>query len=277
MISGLSWIGKPARNWSAATRDIALSALAAMMAWTIASHAFGNDSPVFAAIAAIVCLAPGIGSHGRQAVGMIVGVAVGIAIGEAAKTLPLDPSLRIGAVTLLAMFAAAGFGLNAVMVIQAGASAVLVVGSGTTGAGATRIADSLVGGACGLLFSQVFFTPDPLPRLRRVGATLVVQVEAALGTGVDVDQALSRIRQADAALEAAIASTIGIARWTVRGRLDAGAIAAAVESWHRPLGTLSALATIGIGHGNVAARAALRDELDHARTLLPPDGKGSGG
>ena len=101
---------------------------------------------MFAAIAAIVCLSPGVASHGRQAVGMLIGVGIGIAAGEWARSIPLDPTLRIALVTPVAMLAAASFGLNAVMVIQAGTSAVLVVSSSQSGVGFERFADAGIGG-----------------------------------------------------------------------------------------------------------------------------------
>src|SRR5688572_5905005 len=68
----------------AALPDAAAATVAAGLSWLIARALFGHPQPLFAAIAAIVCLAPGLPNHGRQAVGLILGVATGIAVGEAA-------------------------------------------------------------------------------------------------------------------------------------------------------------------------------------------------
>lgn len=257
----------PIRNWSSAAQDIALSALAATLAWWCASLAFGDERPIFAAIAAIVCLAPGIGSHGRQAIGMLVGVTVGIVVGEFARFLPWNMTLLVGSVTLAAMFAAVSFGLNAVMVIQAGASAVLVVGSTAATAGTTRVGDSLIGAMIGLLFSQVLFTPDPVFRLRRAGETLIKQVEAALEDRDAESQTTARIRASEAALGDAIDFACSVARWTLRGRLRSADITLVVKQWRRSLDRLPALALIALCTREGAANDALSTELDYARGL----------
>ena len=70
-------IERLAFRWSSAWRDALASAIAAALAWILATHLLGHVHPVFAAISAVVCLAPGLPSHGKQAVGLMVGVATG--------------------------------------------------------------------------------------------------------------------------------------------------------------------------------------------------------
>ena len=246
----------PAHNWRQSSRDVLLSTIAAALSWWAATALLGDRSPVFAVIAAIVCLSPGVASHGRQAVGMLIGVGVGIAAGELARSMPLDPTLRIALVTPVAMLAAASFGLNAVMVIQAGGSAVLVVASSQSGIGFQRFADAGIGGSVGLLFSQVLFTPDPIALVESAGARLVHAVEGQQGAAA--------VRAAGAALEEALASARAIARRTLRGRLNADAITSAVERWRRPLECLLPLALLG---GSRLNDEALREELVYAAGL----------
>ncbi len=66
-------------RWSSAWRDALASAIAAALAWVLAKYLFGHVHPVFAAISAVVCLAPGLPSHGKQAIGLMVGVATTLA------------------------------------------------------------------------------------------------------------------------------------------------------------------------------------------------------
>ena len=229
-------LGHPAHNWRQSCCDVLLSTIAAALSWWTATALLGDHAPVFAAIAAIVCLSPGVASHGRQAVGMLIGVGIGIAAGELARSIPFDPTLRIALVTPVAMLAAASFGLNAVMVIQAGGSAVLVVASSQSGVGFERFADAGIGGCIGLLFSQVLFTPDPIAIVERAGTRLVLAVERG--------QSNAEVRAAGAKLEDALASAQAIARWTLRGRLSASAIASTIEHWRYQLEGLVPLAPL---------------------------------
>ena len=103
-----SVVEKVKSRWSLGWRDALASAIAAALAWIIARHFFGHIHPVFAAISAVVCLAPGLPSHGKQAVGLMVGVATGIIVGEAALWLPdAYPLLRLGFATFSAIAIAA--------------------------------------------------------------------------------------------------------------------------------------------------------------------------
>jgi uncharacterized membrane protein YgaE (UPF0421/DUF939 family) len=227
----LRLLDRPAAHWAAASRDILLSTAAAALAWRLAVAWTGNPQPIFAAIAAIVCLAPGVASHRRQAVGMLIGVSIGIVVAEIARAVPgVEGTWRIAAVTLVTMFAASSFGLNAVMVIQAGASAVLVIGSTAHTVAADRFAHTAIGGGVGLLFTQVLFTSDPLGQVRAAVARLATASGAVLDAMAgpversDTSTLAARTeetRAAEAALSAALATADAIVRLTVRGRLAA--------------------------------------------------------
>ena len=81
-------------RWSEAWREVAAGTLAAVLAWVIAQKVFGHPNPMFAAVIAVVCLAPGIPSYRKQAWGLVLGVATGIAVSEVALLLP-HPVLRM--------------------------------------------------------------------------------------------------------------------------------------------------------------------------------------
>lgn len=238
----------PFNRIAAAGRDALATAVAGALAWLLASWLFGHTHPVFAIVTAIVCLAPGLPNHGRQAAGLMLGVAIGILTGELALLVP-DSLMEAGALALLRMsgavlcsiLIASAFGLPAVVPIQAGVSAVLVLAMGSENAGWHRMQDVFVGVGVGLLFSQILLTPDPLRRvdvamrnlLRRIGTAFETAASAvqnadptragtAVGLILRAQEDLVLLRDgADAARYAA--------RWSLRGRLAAGSVTAAAD------------------------------------------------
>jgi uncharacterized membrane protein YgaE (UPF0421/DUF939 family) len=88
-------------------------------------------------------------------------VATGIVIGELALALPDSmPLLRLTLAAFFSMMVAASYGQPAVVPIQAGVSAILVVAFGPATTGSVRMADVAVGAAVGFLFSQVLSIVD---------------------------------------------------------------------------------------------------------------------
>ena len=224
--------GKVAERMRGALVDALAATVASAVAWEISKAAFGHPHPVFAAVTAIICLAPGLPNHGRQAVGVILGVVTGVLVGEAALLLPDSiPTLRVGVATFGAIMIATAYGQPAVVPIQAGVSAILVLAMGPEYAGTVRLLDVACGTGVGLLFSQVLFTPDPIEQLRagrrallsRIGAAFT-QAEASLGAN-DQARAQAALRSFSDAHQSLTGLTTGIdnarlaANWSVRGRL----------------------------------------------------------
>jgi uncharacterized membrane protein YgaE (UPF0421/DUF939 family) len=136
--------------------EVAASAVAAGLAWFLARWLLGHPQPLFAAISAIVCLAPGLPSHRRQAVSLLIGVATGIAVGEVMLYVPEhSTALGLVAATFVAMAVASAYGLGAVVPIQAGVSAILVLAQGPQLGGVVRALDVVIGAGLGLFFSEV--------------------------------------------------------------------------------------------------------------------------
>lgn len=224
----------------AASRDIILSAFAAAIAWLIARYGLGHQLPVFAPICAIVSLAPGLPSHGKQAVGLMAGMAVGISVGEASWLLNPDAAtpwlwlVQMVVSVILAMLLASGFGLTAVVPIQAGVSVILVLVTGPQSAGLLRLIDGAVGVATGLAFSQFLATPDPVRRLRAAMQAFLDQLARGLETAAAAVETLDPARAAQAERTVAAAWTDlrslqdvadqsrASMRWSLRGRLVAG-------------------------------------------------------
>lgn len=221
-------------RWATSWRDALASTIAGLMAWGISVHLFGHTHPVFAAISAIVCLSPGLPSHGRQAVGLMVGVTTGIIVGELVWMLPdTYPLVRMAVAIFGAMVAASSFGLSAVVPIQAGVSVVLVLTTGPASAGMVRLIDVGVGVGIGLAFSQILMTPNPVQQIDTAARDLLDKLTAGLNQSVqalaasDVHRAqvalqtLSRAHDSLNALEAGIDSARYEARWSLRGRFVA--------------------------------------------------------
>jgi uncharacterized membrane protein YgaE (UPF0421/DUF939 family) len=142
-------------RWSGAWREVLASAAAAGLSWFLAERIFGHQKPVFAAMSAIICLAPGLASHSKQAVGLLLGAATGIVIGELSLALPDGiPVLKVILAAFLAMIIAASYGQTAVTPIQAGVSAILVIALGPATTGSVRMIDVAVGVAVGLIFNE---------------------------------------------------------------------------------------------------------------------------
>ncbi|GAB3211287.1 FUSC family protein [Marinactinospora endophytica] len=135
------------------------------MAWWIARDLLGHSQAFFAPISAIVCLSAGLGARGRQAVDMLTGVVLGVAIGEVtAVALHFTGGVAVAGVAFVGMLAATAVIARPLPVVQAGASAVLVVATQDQQGGIERLVDALVGGGLALLVSQVLFTPGPWTR-----------------------------------------------------------------------------------------------------------------
>jgi uncharacterized membrane protein YgaE (UPF0421/DUF939 family) len=147
---------------AAFTRVLAATAAAALAYW-LARVMLNQPQPIFAAITAIICLAPGIPSHFRQAVNLLVGVSIGIIVGELVFLLPESlgaydiGELRVAVAIFAAMLVGAAFGQTPTVPIQAGVSALLVILMGPHAAGLPRYLDVLLGGTIGLVFAIVFF------------------------------------------------------------------------------------------------------------------------
>lgn len=224
-------------RWSNAWRDVLFSSIAGAVAWLLSQKLLGHPYPVFAAIVALVSLAPGLPSHARQAVGMLVGVGLGILIGELALAVGSSMLLLRGSVaTFVAMMLASSFGLGPVVPIQAGVSTILVLVMGPQTAGYVRLLDSCIGIVVALLFSQLLVTPDPVNLIKQAARKLLRDLGTGFSSSADAlaradtsaaQAAMDKFSTAHESLNV-LASSIGwarhAARWSLRGRISAGEI-----------------------------------------------------
>ncbi len=179
-------------------------AVAAGIAWWVATEVIGHQRPFFAPVAAVVSLN---GSRRtRRAVELVVGVSVGVGIGDLLIAVIGSGAWQIALVVALAMTTAVVLDGGPLIATQAGSSAVLVAtllppgGSG----GWDRCLDALVGGVIGLLVVTLL-PADPIPPVRKAVIAVLDELSStlrAVGTtiaGRDLSGAeavLARVRSA---------------------------------------------------------------------------------
>lgn len=179
----------PASTWrrlSDALPVVAQCGIAAGVAWWLASALFGHTFPVFAATAAVICLAGGKGERARQAVDLLAGVVAGVVVGELILLVdPGGPLLQAVAAVVLGMGAAAAIDSRRLAYIQGAASALFVLVLPPLQNPGSRILDAAIGGALGLLGSQIFFTPDPVALVSDAVKQVLSSVRNALTKTAD--------------------------------------------------------------------------------------------
>ncbi len=233
------------QNWKSAFRETLESALAAGTAWWLGLLVFGGDhTPLFAAVTAVVCLAPGLPSHSKQAFGLFVGVIAGIAIGELALAVAGGAHpVVLGVAVFLSMMAALAFKVQPIVGIQAGVSTVIVLVEGQDVDSYARIVDALIGGTVALSFSQMLLTPDPFAIMRREGAKLVqafddlhrvlCRCREGAASREDVDDAVRDMQSAAMSLEDNLEYVGRVAKRTLRGRWRRSGIETRAGQWRK--------------------------------------------
>lgn len=187
-------------------RPIVQCALAAALAWVVATQVLGHAAPFFAPIAVVLCIGVGAGRRWRRVLELVAGVSVGVGVGDLLISAIGSGPWQIALVIVLAMSVSVLLDSGALIALQAASSAVLVatlLPPGGTG-GIDRMADALLGGLIGLAVIALL-PANPAALAARHVRGLLEELGAALETAAsalrDRDPAL-----ADAALERARAA-----------------------------------------------------------------------
>jgi uncharacterized membrane protein YgaE (UPF0421/DUF939 family) len=234
----------------ASARPILHSAVAASLAWLIATEVVGHAQPFFAPISAVITLGLTVGERRLRAVELAIGVTVGIAVADALVAAIGTGTWQIGLVVALAMVAATLVGGGSLLASQAGASAVLVATLQPPDGGVdfNRAVDALVGSGTALLVSSLLLPVNPLRLLSRSAAPVLDHLEEALTHIADALSNRSR-EAADAALrELTLAETA-----------------------HASLAAM--LPTAGEAASLSPQRRGVTDELDHYAAAAPQLGR----
>ncbi|MDQ2796843.1 MAG: FUSC family protein [Actinomycetota bacterium] len=154
-------------------------AVAATVAWFIASDLVHHQAPVFAPIVAVVSLGLTYAQRLRRVAEITVGVAVGLAVADLFLVLFGTGPLQIGVIVVCAMTAALLLDPGGLLVMQATVQSIFVVALvASPGAAVNRWFDAVIGGAVALVAAAV--VPAAPLRRPRTQAAIVVETIADL-------------------------------------------------------------------------------------------------
>jgi uncharacterized membrane protein YgaE (UPF0421/DUF939 family) len=212
--------------------------LAAGLAYLVSHRLLGNPQPVFAPISAVGTLAASVGQRFRRTVELIVGVAVGVGVGDALIYFLGTGAWQLGLVVTAAILLTIFAGASVAIVIQAAATAVLIVtlSPSTQNLEIPRFVDAFIGGGIALVVTAILLPLNPLQVINRAARPALDLLATQLELCADAlrrrdrqaaQQALFRLRDNKgelAALSEAIegakeTSTISPARWHRRSEL----------------------------------------------------------
>ncbi|MDJ0469767.1 FUSC family protein [Rhodococcoides fascians] len=187
-------------------------ALAAGVAWFVATDLVGHERPFFAPIAAVVSLGVSLGARLRRSAELVAGVTVGIGVGDLLISLIGSGPWQIALVVVLAMSAAVFLDGGPIIAMQAGSSAVLVatlIPPGNMG-GPNRMVDALVGGLVGIAIVALIPT-HPVWRARKDAANVLATAASVLQKVADglvandpkpIEDALRKARATQSGIDA---------------------------------------------------------------------------
>ncbi|WP_433115873.1 FUSC family protein [Micromonospora sp. CA-246542] len=212
--------------------------LAAGLAYLVSHKVLGNPQPVFAPISAVGTLAASVGQRFRRTVELIVGVGVGVFVGDLLIYFLGTGAWQLGLVVTVAILLTIFAGASVAIVIQAAATAVLIVtlSPSTQNLEIPRFVDAFLGGGVALLVTAVLLPLNPLRVINRAARPALDLLAAQLDATADglrsrdratIQRALERLRNNKdelATLSEAIegakeTATLSPARWHRRDEL----------------------------------------------------------
>jgi uncharacterized membrane protein YgaE (UPF0421/DUF939 family) len=182
--------------------QIGQCAIAAGVAWVLASDVLGHPTPFFAPIAAVVSLGTSYGQRLRRVAEVTVGVAIGVFLGDLITHWLGSGGWQIALIVSLAMGTAVLLGQGVLFVNQAAVQAIVVATLvPSPGAAFIRWTDALIGGGVALVAAAVV-PRAPLRRPREQAGVVMRKVSALLRAAArsiedgDVDRSLDVLKDA---------------------------------------------------------------------------------
>ena len=168
------------RRLRASARPLLQAALAAPIAWIVATQVFHHATPLFAPISALVAIGATIAQPWQRAAEIVVGVAIGVVIADALTLVIGQGAWQIGVIVLLAMSISIIVGGGGIFVQQAGVAAALIasIPSQSGGASIDRFVDTLVGGLAALIITVLVLPVRPLELARRAARPVLEELAA---------------------------------------------------------------------------------------------------
>ena len=215
------------------------SAVAAALAWFLASLIPGHPAPYFAPIAAVIALGVSFGQRTRRAFEIGVGVAVGVLVGDVLVVWIGVGTWQIFLAVAVAMFGAVFVGGSVLLVNQAASSAVLIVALTPVHHSAiqyNRFIDAVIGGSVALVVNALVLPLNPITLVQRASTPLFDMIMQQLESLADALQSGSEVAAhdvlvalrdneakltsfADAVTAGRETAALAPARWHTRGQL----------------------------------------------------------
>ncbi|MEJ7832008.1 MAG: FUSC family protein [Nocardioides sp.] len=166
--------------------QIAQCAIAAGVAWFVASDLLGHETPFFAPIAAVVSLGTSYGQRLRRVAEVTLGVAIGVLVADLLVAQIGTGWWQLMLIVGLAMTTAFLLDGGQLFVTQAAVQAIVISTLiPDPGAALTRWTDALIGGGVALVAATVA-PASPLRRPRENAATVMRKIAELLRTAGEV-------------------------------------------------------------------------------------------
>ncbi len=164
------------QRWRAKSWHIGQSAIAAGIAWFVATDVLGHQHAFFAPVAAVVCLGTSYGQRLRRVAEVTVGVAVGVMVADLIATTIGSGAWQLTLIVAAAMSVAILVDAGQLLITQAAVQSIVAATLlPAPGAGFTRWTDALIGGGVALVAAAVV-PAAPLRRPREQAAAVVRKV-----------------------------------------------------------------------------------------------------
>jgi uncharacterized membrane protein YgaE (UPF0421/DUF939 family) len=204
LVRGRTSLSTRLDRWRAKRWAVAQCALAAGVAWWLASDVFGHQAPFFAPVAAVVSLGTSYGQRLRRVLEVTIGVALGVFGADLLVRLLGTEAWVIILVVGLSMSVALLLDNGQVFLIQAAVQSIVITAlKPAPGQAFTRWTDALIGGAVALVAATVV-PAAPLRRPRENAAKVLRKIRDLLQAASDVmvdgdvDRAIALLAEARA-------------------------------------------------------------------------------
>jgi uncharacterized membrane protein YgaE (UPF0421/DUF939 family) len=186
-----------AKSW-----HIGQAALAAGVAWFLASDVLGHPTPFFAPIAAVVCLGTSYGQRLRRVAEVTLGVAIGVFIADVIVVVIGSGAWQLVLIVVLSISAAMLLDGGQLLVTQAAVQSIVVASLvPAPGQALLRWTDAVVGGLVALVAATI--VPNaPLRRPRDQAALVLDKISSLLrgaASGIEtgeIDETADLLRDA---------------------------------------------------------------------------------
>lgn len=173
-------------RWRSKRWQIVQCAIAAAVAWYLAKHVLGHQTPVFAPIAAVASLGTSYGQRLRRVAEVSLGVSLGVLVGDLLVAWLGQGPWQLAMIVALAFTVAILLDAGVLFQTQAAVQSIFVTAMLPGGNAIwTRWTEALVGGGVALVAASVV-PAAPLRRPREQAAVVVRKISTLLRATADV-------------------------------------------------------------------------------------------